>query len=46
MAGGADVVASVDRSADEPLFVIADVTAEGVWITTPMADAVTLDAHR
>lgn len=44
--GGNDVMATVDRSNAESLFVIADVSTDDAWIATPTSDAPRLAGYR
>lgn len=40
--GGGDVMAAVDQSGSIPTFIVADVTADDVWIAMPEEQAPSL----
>lgn len=45
-AGGTDVMASVDRGAGAPTYVIADVSVDDAWVAVPNEKALPLHAWR
>ena len=43
---GADVMAAFDRSGEEKLFIIADVSRDDAWLTIQATEAVSLDTRQ
>ena len=39
---GANVMAAIDQSGEDELFIISDVSRDGAWLTIPATEAVTL----
>lgn len=44
--GEATVMASIDRSSRGSLLVIADISRDDAWLTTPKSEAFTLETRR